>query len=165
MQQLSDFVISSYTPSLAALIQGFRPRSQSQKRFQVLVVAQPSAQGQTYIPGTQAEITSIQRHATGKVPVLRLDVNMATVDNVQAGMRDSSWVHFACHGVQNASDPTESALSSLETRMTLSSIIKLSLPEADFAFLSACQTATGTKYFKRKRSILQAEYWRRATEA
>ncbi|KAJ7796292.1 TPR-like protein [Mycena leptocephala] len=99
------FVISSYTPS-------FRPRSQSQKRFQVLVVAQPSAQGQTYIPGTQAEITSIQRHATGKVPVLRLDVNMATVDNVQAGMRDSSWVHFACHG-------------------------------ADFAFLSACQTATG----------------------
>ncbi|KAJ7808974.1 TPR-like protein [Mycena leptocephala] len=142
--KLSDFVISSYTPSLTALIQGFRPRSQSQKSFQVLVVAQPSAQGQTYIPGTQAEITSIQRYATGKVPVLRLDANMATVDNVQASMRDSSWVHFACHGVQNASNPTESALLLAgNSRMTLSSIIKLSLPEADFAFLSACQTATG----------------------
>jgi CHAT domain-containing protein len=69
---------------------------------------------------------------------------MATVDNVRAGMRDSSWVHFACHGVQNASDPTESALLLAgNSRMTLSSIIKLSLPEADFAFLSACQTATG----------------------
>ncbi|KAJ7455501.1 CHAT domain-containing protein [Mycena latifolia] len=144
--KLSDFVISSYTPSLAALIQGFRPRSQSQKPFQVLAVAQPFAQGQTYIPGTQAEITSIQRHATGKVPVLRLDANMATVDDVQAGMRDSSWVHFACHGVQNASDPTESALLLAgNSRMTLSSIIKLSLPEADFAFLSACQTATGNE--------------------
>ncbi|KAJ7839514.1 CHAT domain-containing protein [Mycena leptocephala] len=142
--KLSDFVISSYTPSLAALIQGFRPRSQSQKSFRVLAVAQPSAQGQTYIPGTQAEITSIQRHATGKVSVLRLDANMATVDNVQAGMRDSRWVHFACHGVQNASDPTESALLLAgSSKMTLSSIIKLSLPEADFAFLSACQTATG----------------------
>ncbi|KAF7341371.1 hypothetical protein MVEN_01873600 [Mycena venus] len=142
--KLSDFVISSYTPSLAVLIQGFRPRSQSQKPFQVLAVAQPSAQGQTYLPGTQAEIASIQRHATGKVPALRLDGYMATVDNVQAGMRDSSWVHFACHGVQNASDPTESALLLAgNSRMTLSNITKLSLPEADFAFLSACQTATG----------------------
>ncbi|KAJ7737636.1 CHAT domain-containing protein [Mycena maculata] len=144
--KLSDFVISSYTPSLAALIQGFRPRLQSRKPFQVLAIAQPSAQGQTYIPGTQAEITSIQKHATGKVPVLRLDANMATVDNVQAGMRDSSWVHFACHGVQNASDPTESALLLAgNSRLTVSSIIKLSLPEADFSFLSACETATGNE--------------------
>ncbi|KAJ7440009.1 CHAT domain-containing protein [Mycena latifolia] len=144
--KLSDFVISSYTPSLAALIQGFRPRSQSKKPSQVLAVAQPSAQGQTYIPGTQAEITSMQKHATGKVPVLRLDANMATVDNVQAGMRDSSWVHFACHGVQSASDPTESALLLAgNSRLAVSSIIKLSLPEADFAFLSACQTATGNE--------------------
>ncbi|KAJ7841272.1 CHAT domain-containing protein [Mycena leptocephala] len=141
--KLSDFVISSYTPSLAALIQGFRPRSQSQKPSQVLAVAQPSAQGQMYIPGTQAEITSIQKHATGKVPVLRLDANMATVDK---GMRDSTWVHFACHGVQNASDPTESALFLAgNSRLTVSSIIKLSLPEADFSFLSACQTATGNE--------------------
>ncbi|KAJ7500920.1 TPR-like protein [Mycena galericulata] len=144
--KLSDYVISSYTPSLTALIQGFRPRPQSPKPFQVLAVAQPSAQGQSYIPGTEAEITSIQTHATGKVPVLRLDVNLATVENVQAGMKDSSWVHFACHGVQNGSDPTESALLLAgNSRLTLSSIIKLSLPEADFAFLSACQTATGDK--------------------
>jgi CHAT domain-containing protein len=139
-------VISSYTPSLTALIQGFRPQSLSQKPLQVLAVAQPSALGQTHIPGTKAEITSIQKHAKGKVPVLRLDANMATVDNVQAGMMDSSWVHFACHGVQNASDPTESALLLAgNSRLTLSSIIKLSLPKADFAFLSACQTATGDK--------------------
>ncbi|KAF8214607.1 CHAT domain-containing protein [Mycena galopus ATCC 62051] len=144
--KLSDFVISSYTPSLTALIQCFRPRSQSQKPFQVLAVAQPSAQGQTYIPETQAEIMYIQKHATGKVPVMRLDANMATVQNVQAGMKYSSWVHFACHGMQNASDPTESALLLAgNTRLMLSSIIKLSLPDADFAFLSACQTATGDK--------------------
>ncbi|KAF8129645.1 CHAT domain-containing protein [Mycena galopus ATCC 62051] len=142
--KLSDFVISSYTPSLTALVHGFRPRSLSQKPLQVLAVAQPSAQGQTYIPGTQAEITSIQKHATEKVPVLRLDANTATVDNVQAGMGDSSWVHFACHGVQSVSDPTDSALLLAgDSRLTLSSIIKLSLPDADFAFLSACQTATG----------------------
>ncbi|KAJ7189599.1 TPR-like protein [Mycena pura] len=142
--KLSDFAISSYTPSLNALIQGFRPGSQSQKRFQLLAVAQPSAAGQSYIPGTQDEINHIQRLASGKLPILRLEEDMATIESVQHGMKESSWVHFACHGVQNASNPTESALLLAgHSRLTLSSIIKLFLPHADFAFLSACQTATG----------------------
>ncbi|KAJ7114341.1 CHAT domain-containing protein [Mycena epipterygia] len=142
--KLSDYAISSYAPSLTALIQGFRPRSKPQEQLQLLAIAQASADGQAYIPGTQEEIAHIQKHTHGKVPVLRLDGNLATIDNVQAGMRDSSWVHFACHGVQNGSAPTESALLLAgNSRLTLSSIIKLSLPEADLAFLSACQTATG----------------------
>jgi CHAT domain-containing protein len=61
-------------------------------------------------------------------------------------MRDSRWVHFACHGVQRASAPTESALLIAgSSRLTLSNIIQLSLPHADLAFLSACQTAMGSK--------------------
>ncbi|KAJ7931084.1 CHAT domain-containing protein [Mycena leptocephala] len=69
----------------------------------------------------------------------------ASSRNVQKGMKDSRWVHFACHGVQSAS-PTESALLLAgSSRLTLSSIINLSLPNADLAFLSACQTATGSQ--------------------
>ncbi|KAJ7135741.1 TPR-like protein, partial [Mycena epipterygia] len=142
--KLSDFVISSYTPSLTGLIKG--RRSQFQQKLQLLAVAQPSAVGQAYLPGTQKEIDRIQHHASGQLPVLRLEENMATVDNVQKGMMSSSWVHFACHGVQVISDPTQSALLLAgEERLTLSNIIKLSLPHANFAFLSACQTATGDK--------------------
>ncbi|KAJ7476438.1 CHAT domain-containing protein [Mycena latifolia] len=143
--KLSDFLVSSYTPSLTALIQGFRPQPESQEDLQLLAVTQPSAQGQCYIPGTQKEIKYIQQHAAGKVHVLWLDRHMATIDEVQKGMRKSKWVHFACHGVQSAS-PTESALLLAgSSRLTLSNIIKLSLPNADLAFLSACQTATGSK--------------------
>ncbi|KAF7358386.1 hypothetical protein MVEN_00888700 [Mycena venus] len=142
--KLSDFVISSYTPSLAALIEGFRPRSQ--EKFQMLAVAQPSAVGQSYIPGTQKEINNIELHVMGKLPILRLEESAATLLSVQEGMMHSSWVHFACHGVQDLSDPTQSALllAGCE-RLTLSSIINLFLPHAKFAFLSACQTATGDK--------------------
>ncbi|KAF8181727.1 TPR-like protein [Mycena galopus ATCC 62051] len=144
--KLSDFVISSYTPSLTALIEGFRPPSEAQQTFQLLAVSQPSASGQAYIPGTREEITRIQQLANGKLPVLSLDGHMATVDSVQQGMRDSRWVHFACHGVQDVSHPTESALLLAgSSRLTLSSIIQLALPHADLAFLSACQTATGDK--------------------
>ncbi|KAJ7095610.1 TPR-like protein [Mycena epipterygia] len=144
--KLSDFVISSYTPSLTALIEGFRIPSESQKEPQLLAVAQPFATGQYPIPGTQDEISHIERLADGKLPILRLEEHMATLDNVQQGMKDSRWVHFACHGVQNVAHPTESALLLAgDSRLTLSNIIQLALPNADLAFLSACQTATGDK--------------------
>ncbi|KAF8192346.1 CHAT domain-containing protein [Mycena galopus ATCC 62051] len=144
--KLSDFVISSYTPSLAALIQGFRPALQPQREFQLLVVAQASAVGQSHIPGTKNEINQIQKCAKGKVTVYSLAEQQTTVANVEVGMMKSSWVHFACHGLQDKTTPTHSALLLAGTsRLTLESIIKLSLPQADFAFLSACQTATGDK--------------------
>ncbi|KAJ7791824.1 CHAT domain-containing protein [Mycena leptocephala] len=143
--KLSDFLISSYTPSLTALIQGYRPQSESQAGLQLLAVTQPSAVGQSYIPGTREEIKCIEQHAKGKVPVLWLDKDMATIEKVQKSMKESRWVHFACHGVQSPS-PTESALLLAgSSRLTLSNIIELSLPNADLAFLSACQTATGSQ--------------------
>jgi CHAT domain-containing protein len=46
--------------------------------------------------------------------------------------------------VQNISNPTESALLlAKQSKLSLSRITKLSLPHAELAFLSACQTATG----------------------
>ncbi|KAJ7226827.1 CHAT domain-containing protein [Mycena pura] len=70
---------------------------------------------------------------------------MAIIEDVQKAMKASRWVHFACHGVQSTT-PTESALLLAgSSRLTLSNIIKLSLPNADLAFLSACQTATGSR--------------------
>ncbi|KAF7344196.1 hypothetical protein MVEN_01710100 [Mycena venus] len=142
--KLSDFVISSYTPSLTALNEGFQAFSEHQRLPQLLAVAEPSALGAGHIPGTQEEIGHIQRLAEGKLPLSVLAPTMATVDRVEREMKSSSWVHFACHGVQDLSHPTESALLLAgDSRLTLSKIIKLSLPHAEFAFLSACQTATG----------------------
>ncbi|KAJ7893570.1 CHAT domain-containing protein, partial [Mycena leptocephala] len=143
--KLSDFVISSYTPSLTALINVFQSHSQTEK-LQLLAVAQPSASGQVYIPGTRKEIAQIQKLAPSNVTVLRLEEDNATLESVEEGMKKSNWVHFACHGTQDISNPTESALLLAgSSRLKLSSIIKLALPHADLAFLSACQTATGDK--------------------
>ncbi|KAJ6524356.1 TPR-like protein [Mycena capillaripes] len=146
--KLSDFVISSYTPSLTALISGYqaRPASEPQRAFKLLTVAQPFTDGQSDLPGTLAEIDHIQYNAAGKHCLQQLQGNAATVDSVQQGMKECSWIHLACHGVQNVSNPTESALLLASgSQLTLSSIIRLSIPHADFAFLSACQTATGDK--------------------
>jgi CHAT domain-containing protein len=141
---LSDFFISSYTPSLRALIQNLQVRHESQG-LQVLAVAQPVAHGQDPIPGTLREVDHIEWLAGETIPVLRLEKDLATVGSVQDAMRKSPWAHFACHGVQDIHNPTDSALLLAGTsRLTLSSIIQLRLPDADLAFLSACQTATGS---------------------
>jgi CHAT domain-containing protein len=57
-------------------------------------------------------------------------------------METHSWIHFACHAVQE-SKPTKSAFCLHDKHLELSTIITKSFPYADFAFLSACQTATG----------------------
>ena len=138
--KLSDFVVSSYTPTLTTLINGLTP-GRSRKE-QILAVALPS---ESKLPGTLKELKFIEKHSRSSSFKQILD-DEATVDNVSTKMHESSWVHFACHGVQDARSPTESALLLTgHSKLTLSKIINLSLPHADFAFLSACQTATGDK--------------------
>ncbi|KAJ7465640.1 CHAT domain-containing protein [Mycena latifolia] len=147
--KLSDFLISSYTPSLSALIKCLCTKQESHHGLQLLAVSQPSAFGQNLIPGTMKEISSIEHLAQGVIPVLRLEQDMASVENVQNGMRTSHWAHFACHGIQDIFNPTNSALLLAgDSKLALSDIIQLQLPHADLAFLSACQTATGSKHLE-----------------
>ncbi|KAF8180056.1 hypothetical protein K438DRAFT_1451957, partial [Mycena galopus ATCC 62051] len=61
-----------------------------------------------------------------------------TMKKVQKGMKESRWVHFACYGVQSTSPTGSALLLARSSRLTLSNIIELSLPNADLAFLSAC---------------------------
>jgi CHAT domain-containing protein len=58
-------------------------------------------------------------------------------------MKDSNWAHLACHGAQRQDEPTKSALILQDGHLTLEEIIRLDLPNAEFAYLSACQTTTG----------------------
>ncbi|KAF8129336.1 hypothetical protein EV363DRAFT_1432725 [Boletus edulis] len=54
------------------------------------------------------------------------------------------WVHFACHGIQDADNPIESGLSiAARRRLKLSDIIPSSRPRGEPAFFVCVQTATG----------------------
>jgi CHAT domain-containing protein len=129
--------VSSYTPTLTAIIDDVRPRAQSKPK--VLAVALPV---ESRLPSVQTEVDNI-----GKYSLLsKLLETEATVTNVVKGMKEANWVHFACHGIQDISDPTKSALLLAGgAHLTLSEISKLSLPHAELAYLSACQTATGAE--------------------
>ena len=137
-QKLSDFVVSSYTPTLSSLITGSRQTAPPNQ--QVLAVALPL---ESKLSGARKELDLI-KNRVGPSHVKLLLESAATIGNVTAGMKESSFVHFACHGVQHPTRPIESALLLAgDSRLTLSHISRISLPNAQLAFLSACQTATG----------------------
>ncbi|KAG8704266.1 hypothetical protein FRC09_003652, partial [Ceratobasidium sp. 395] len=94
------------------------------------------------LPGTKAELDHIANHA-GAIRLTRLEEESACADAVLQGMADHSWVHFACHGSQNALEPMKSALHLHDKDLDLLTIAHTRLNNAEFAFLSACQTATG----------------------
>ena len=62
--KLTDYAISSYTPSLTLLIQALDSVPSAPKAPQVLVVTQSSATGQAYLPGTLRELKLIEDQAT-----------------------------------------------------------------------------------------------------
>jgi CHAT domain-containing protein len=110
--------------------------------FKLLSVIEPSAPGASYIPNTQQELERIQGHLQDRDLVVKQGPE-ATKAAVTKAMEDCNWIHLACHGIQNPIEPTKSALLIHDGHLTLEEIIKLDLPNAEFAFLSACQTTTG----------------------
>ena len=139
---ISDYVVSSYTPTLTALLDQSQPVAQPD--FQMLTVSVPEPKHGTRIPGTDAEVKMIQDLAkVNGVRCVNLTKEDATVKQVVREMKESNWIHLACHGKQNFQNSMQSSILLQDGNLELSAMVGLSLPKADFAFLSACQTATG----------------------
>jgi CHAT domain-containing protein len=105
-------------------------------------VIQASVSGAPHIPDTQKELECIRSRVNDQNHVI-IEGTQGTKEQVMKGMEDCNWLHLACHGIQRSEDATKSALLLQDGDLTLEEIIKLNLPRAEFAFLSACQTTTG----------------------
>jgi len=138
--KLSDYVVSSYTPTLTAILDSSTPKVVD--NFSILTVAQPSTPNAAPIPKTEDEVNLVQSLAGG-INMVSLKSEEATVERVLQAMRETDWIHMACHGKQETSEPMKSGLLLHDDILELSEIVKHTLPRADFAFLSACQTAVG----------------------
>jgi CHAT domain-containing protein len=140
---ISDYVVSSYTPTLNAIINATQSGELLRKFQGLLAVSQPNTPGQSVLPNTQVEVNQIKQCALGKFIVYPLEGLVASVKSVIEGMESHSWVHLACHATQDHNEPTKSAFCLYDGYLDLSTIITKKFLHADFAFLSACQTATG----------------------
>jgi len=145
---VSDYVVSSYTPTISVLLEKVKASSAGQRSpsSKVLFVSQPHTPNLPSIPGTTREINVVSKKlAIGAETCksLHLEGSAATVSRVRQEMETHGWVHLACHASQDTHSPLRSGFFLHDGRLELLELMKLKVPQCQLAFLSACQTSTG----------------------
>jgi CHAT domain-containing protein len=147
---LSDYAVSSYTPTLAALLRAQKTaNTYTIREAKFLMVAADRAHD-TSLPilrSVKDEVAiisdlagkanaSIEAHCTSE---------STTTTQVAASLKSANFVHIACHGIQHSSEPLQSGFCLTNDNLAMTDLMKLDLKDAFFAFLSACETAHGDK--------------------
>ncbi len=145
---VADRVISSYTPTVRALIHARRTASAAQSTRtaanapDIAVVAMPNTPGADDLRGALAEAQFLDQLFPN-----RTDAYVgaeAVYDKVIDAMSATRWAHFACHGAVDLTSPSVGRLLLHDHQrrpLTVADVARLRLDNAEFAFLSACTTA------------------------
>jgi len=134
----NDYFVSSYTPTIGALLTP-DPPSTSQHSQMLVVVDFETLQS------TKEELTMIQQHVSKDIlTVLGTPDAPATVEGVAGRLKEMSIVHFACHGT-NRPNSLRSGLrvAPPSGELYISRIMRENIPRGSLAYLSACETAVG----------------------
>ncbi|MFC4049872.1 CHAT domain-containing protein [Actinomadura syzygii] len=139
-----DRVVSSYTPTLRVLLDDARDEETWHGPGggdRLLLVSVPEAGGQPPLPDADGE----RELLTGSFPADRVTCLAgaeATRARVLRELNRHRWVHFSCHGDQDLGAPASGGLIVHDGRITVAELGSGSR-DGEFAFLSACKTATG----------------------
>ena len=112
-QNLPHLYISSYTPTLTALIRARRGDlsnfATEQKRF--IAIGQADAAGESELLSVGAELDNIGQRVDGLATFTRIDGEESCTSRVVEELGKNEWVHLACHGLPNRKRPFESAFA------------------------------------------------------
>jgi hypothetical protein len=117
-----DRTVSSYTPTLRALV--LARREKPAERDRVLVVAVPDT-ADTAPLDVDPEIAVLTELSPGRCTVRRS--TGATRDQVLADLPRHSHAHFACHGAADTRQPSASGLLLYDQRLTVTDVSRLRL--------------------------------------
>ncbi|KAJ6509774.1 CHAT domain-containing protein [Mycena vulgaris] len=139
----TDQFIHSYTATLGSLLDANAKISpKTSHKVGVVGVTHTGPGGTSSLKGVRQEVKNI-RSIVIEPNAQCLEGEQATVAAVELQLQNCPWMHLACHGSQNLSDPTKSCLSLYGGRLELGRILQMLLPNAQFVFLAACETAMG----------------------
>ncbi|KZV69360.1 hypothetical protein PENSPDRAFT_753434 [Peniophora sp. CONT] len=151
-----EFVVSSYTPSLFTLLHCLQQPCAPEPHPSLLVIAQQNVPGFDELSYTSTECKHLREvmHNHRRKFLVGED---GTVTNALAAIDKHPWIHFACHGKQDTADPTQSSFALHDGPLTLSMLMSSKVADnAELAFLSACQTATGDENIPEESAHLAA---------
>lgn len=139
-----DRTVSSYTPTLRALIRAAatRPAADAVPPRAVAVAVDTADGDLPPLDGARREAEAIRAVLGDRLTVL--DSASAAFGTVTAALHETEWAHFACHAVADVAAPSRSLLVLPDRRerpLTVAEVGALNLEHGELAFLSACSTA------------------------
>jgi CHAT domain-containing protein len=93
--------------------------------------------------GVQKELAAVALIAARFRHDVETMARAATVERVTARVKAASFVHLACHGIQDPKSALESGFHLSDGRLTISKLMEVKLERPWLAYLSACETAKG----------------------
>jgi CHAT domain-containing protein len=144
----ADYVVSSYAPTLTALLRAqHQAEAHTTRKVQMVAVAVERAHNPALLllPYVAREARHIVEVAAGAGASASSMPASAAKEDVLTSFRAADFVHLACHGIQDHASPYESHFSLGSSDLTVADLIEVDLPHAFFAFLSACDSAQGTQ--------------------
>jgi CHAT domain-containing protein len=144
----SDYAVSSYTPTVAALLRAQdNARTLNVLESKLSVVAAETTQDAnlTKLPSVRREIAHVLHSAREAQISVDEECMTTSVTTAQVPIlfKSSQFVHVACHGIQDPNGPLKSSFCVSNGNVTVVELINLELKNAFLAFLSACETAKG----------------------
>jgi CHAT domain-containing protein len=143
---LEDLYVFSYTPTLSALV---RSRQLMKKRdtpsFVAIGQGQPGAGKGKVLLAVDSELELVHKLVPATASHTTISGDAATRAGALEALEANTWVHLACHGKQDPTQPYHSHFVMRDEHLTLLDIMERDIPHAEFAFLSACHTAVGDK--------------------
>lgn len=137
-----DRTVSSYVPTLRALAEATRsPEPDPTATDRLLVVTVQEADGMAPLPQVAEELRLL-REVFGTEQLTVLEGPDATRGTVLSQLATHRWAHFSCHGRQDPFDPARGGLLLSDGTLGIGELSRGSY-RGDFAFLSACMTASG----------------------
>ncbi|KAG2144699.1 CHAT domain-containing protein [Suillus bovinus] len=144
-ESLSQQYISSYTPSLTALMRARRSLERSPS-VSFAAIGQDHPAGDSFTLDCVEPELELMRSLLPPPPTVsftKITSVDATKSTALCALQNNTWLHFACHGTQKWDEPFNSALLMRDKPLSLLDIVHMDLSRHQFAFLSACETAFG----------------------
>ena len=145
VDSVMDRVVSSYVPNLRAL-KFARGRHttlwNNEQAEKMLLVQMLETPGYDTLPNSRKEIAEVARIVGGSFSCIQRENPTRKI--VMADMEQVSLMHFVCHGVADADDPTKSRLLLADhviSPFDVRACHKANLDKCQLAYLSACETA------------------------
>jgi hypothetical protein len=148
-ENAADYIVSSYVPTLSTLTKAHANWEPVPKSDLAGLLVCEASSGSLHLPYVSAEISSVREcFQRSSAEVLNEPSEHTTVSELQSLLErytpQTHILHLASHGVQEI-NPLDSAFLLRDGRLSIADVMRLDLPRAVLAFLSACQTAKGDR--------------------